>query len=197
MRRLLLLIAVLLPLGTAAQYRTPGYSDLGESDMVRAMKADAGFLAAAALEGRAAGSEGELEAARYMSERLEAIGVDLLYGRDGDIFGLQQESGDTLRSRNVAAFIPGYDNKLKDNYIVICTRLDNLGTATVNVDGEPVLKTFYGANGNASGLAMLLQLAEYQPGAVEALGHPPGVRRLPQGRGRLLVLPAPVLPGNG
>lgn len=160
MRRLLLLIAVLLPLGAAAQYRTPGYSDLGESDMVRAMKADVGFLAAAALEGRAAGSEGELEAARYMSERLEAIGVDLLYGHDGDVFGLQQESGDTLRSRNVAAFIPGYDSKLKDNYIVICARLDNLGTASVNVDGEPVLKTFYGANGNASGLAMLLQLAE-------------------------------------
>ena len=77
---------------------------------------------------------------------------------DGDLFGIQQ-SADTLRSRNVAAFIPGYDKKLKDKYVVVCARLDNLGTASVNVDGENVMHTYYGANGNASGLAMLLQLA--------------------------------------
>ena len=160
MKRLLLSLLLLLPLAASAQYRTPGYSDLSESEAVRALKEDVGFLASAALEGRAAGSEGELEAARYMSSRLEALGVDLLYGRDGDLFGInREEAGDTLRSRNVAAFIPGYDKKLKNNYIVVCARLDNLGQATVNVDGVPLTKTYYGANGNASGLAMLLQLA--------------------------------------
>jgi len=159
MRRLTLLITVLLPFCTAAQYRTPGYVDLSESDMVREMKTDVGYLASAALEGRAAGSEGELEAARYMSARLSEMGVTLLYGEDGDIFGIQQENGDTLKSRNVAAFIPGYDNRLKDNYIVLCARLDNLGTSTVHINGEQMLRTYYGANGNASGLAMLLQLA--------------------------------------
>ena len=128
--------------------------------MVRAMKEDAGFLASAAMEGRAAGSEGELEAARYMYSRLSELGVDLLYPADGDVFGLKQENGDTLRSRNVAAFIPGYDSKLKENYIVICARLDNLGTSTVSIDGSPVQRIYYGANGNASGLAILLQLAE-------------------------------------
>ncbi len=160
MKRLLLSLLLLLPVAVSAQYRTPGYADLSESEMVRVMKEDVGFLASAALEGRAAGSEGELEAARYLSSRLESLGVDLLYGNDGDLFGLRQEAaGDTLRSRNVAAFIPGYDKKLKDKYIVICARLDNLGQATVNVDGSPVVRTYYGANGNASGLAMLLQLA--------------------------------------
>ena len=159
MRRLLAILTLLLPLAVHAQYKTPAYTDLSESEMVRAMKEDAGFLASAALEGRAAGSEGELEAARYMSSRLEEMGLDLLYGADGDVFGIQQENGDTLRSRNVAAFIPGYDNKLKENYIVLCARLDNLGTSVVRVNGEPVVKTFYGANGNASGLVMMLQLA--------------------------------------
>lgn len=160
MRRLLLLLAILLPLGAAAQYKTPAYTDLSESEMVRAMKEDAGYLASAALEGRAAGSEGELDAARYMSSRLKEAGVDLLYGDDGDVFGIQQENGDTLRSRNVAAFIPGYDSKLKENYIVICARLDNMGSSMVNVNGESVQKIYYGANGNASGLAIMLQLAE-------------------------------------
>jgi Zn-dependent M28 family amino/carboxypeptidase len=37
--------------------------------------------------------------------------------------------------------------------------MDNLGTGTVTVDGEPVTKIYYGANGNASGLAVLLELA--------------------------------------
>lgn len=159
MKRLILLLQLFLPLCATAQFVTPGYSDLGESEMVRAMKADVGFLASAALEGRAAGSEGELEAARYMSARLVETGADLLYGNDGDLFGMKQETGDTLRSRNVAAFIPGYDSKLKNRYIVLCARLDNLGMATVNVDGVPVSRTYYGANGNASGLAMLIQLA--------------------------------------
>lgn len=159
MRYLTVLLAVLIPLCASAQYRTPAYADLNESEMVRAMKADVGFLASAALEGRAAGSDGEKEAARYMGSRLSEMDLDLLYGDEGDAFGIKQESGDTLLSRNVAAFIPGYDNKLKENYIVLCARLDNLGTATVNINGVPQERIYYGANGNASGLAMLLQLA--------------------------------------
>ena len=155
-----LLAAVLLPVCSLAQYRTPSYADLSETETVRAMKEDVGFLASAAMEGRAAGSDGELQAARYLSARLEASGADLLYGHDGDVFGIRCENGDTLKSRNVAAFIPGYDAKLKERYIVVCARMDNLGTSTVTVNGEPVVKTFYGANGNASGLAVLLQLAE-------------------------------------
>lgn len=160
MKRLLLLTLALWPLFAMAQFVTPGYSDLSESETVRTMKADVGFLASAAMEGRAPGSEGELEAARYMSSRFADTGVDLLYGDDGDLFGVMRDGGDTLRSRNVAAFIPGYDNKLKNKYIVLCARLDNLGTSTVSIDGEPVTRIYYGANGNASGLAMLLQLAQ-------------------------------------
>ncbi len=151
-------LALLVTLTAPAQFRA-SYSDLTDSDTVRAMKEDVSYLAGAALEGRAAGSEGELEAARYMSARFLETGADLLYPSDGDLFGIRQESGDTLRSRNVAAFITGYDKKLKDNYIVVCARLDNLGTGSVTVEGRTVSRTFYGANGNASGLAMLLQLA--------------------------------------
>lgn len=37
--------------------------------------------------------------------------------------------------------------------------MDNLGTGTMTVDGKTVEKIYYGANGNASGVAMLLELA--------------------------------------
>ena len=68
MRRTVTALLLLLPLCLSAQYRTPDYADLSESEMVRALKEDVGFLASASLEGRAAGSEGELEAARYMTD---------------------------------------------------------------------------------------------------------------------------------
>ena len=158
MRKFALLLLMLLPVAAGAQYKNPLYSELTQSEDARAMREDVSFLASAALEGRAAGSEGEFEAARYMSERFAAFDVDLLYGADGDLFGVRRQ-GDTLRSRNVAAFISGYDKKLKDKYIVVCARLDNLGISTVNVDGEEQHRIYYGANGNASGLALLVQLA--------------------------------------
>ena len=160
MKRIILAaICILASVLAQAQFRT-SYSDLLDSETVRAMKEDVGFLASAALEGRAAGSEGEAEAARYMSARFLECGADLLYPEEGDLFGIKRPSGDTLRSHNVAAFITGFDKKLKDNYIVVCARLDNLGTLTLNKDGETVTKTYFGANGNASGLAMLIQLAQ-------------------------------------
>ena len=123
------------------------------------MKEHVSFLSSAALEGRKAGSEGEREAAAYLSEVLSSYGLEVLSGSDGDPFGLKQDNGDTLTSRNVLACIPGYDRVLREQYIVIGARLDNLGTVTYSVDGESRERIFYGANGNASGLAMLLELA--------------------------------------
>ena len=159
MRRLLFLALVFLAVESAAQYRDP-YAGLYESDVSMAMREHIGFLSSAALEGRKYGSEGEKEAARYVYDALETCGVDMFSGRDGDVFGMRGENGDTLTSRNVLGFIPGYDKTLKNHYIVIGARLDNLGTAEFTIDGERKEKIFYGANGNASGLAMLVQLAK-------------------------------------
>lgn len=123
------------------------------------MRTHARYLSSAALEGRAAGSEGEADAAAYVSETLSNYGLDVLSGKGGELFGLKGENGDTLRSHNVISYIPGYDKDLKGKYVVIAARLDNLGTSVMNVNGEKVEKTYYGANGNASGLAMLMELA--------------------------------------
>ena len=161
MRRYLsiLMLLLLCPLGAEAQFAGGTPRELDDSEVVSAMKEQISYLSSAALEGRKAGSEGEKEAAEYISEVLQSYGVDILSGSNDSLFGIREESGDTLRSRNVIGFIPGYDKSLKDRYIVIGARLDNLGTATVSVNGEKRVKIFYGANGNASGLAMLLQLA--------------------------------------
>lgn len=158
MRRILTGLLLFLPLIAFAQFR-PSYGALEDSEAVTAMKEHVSFLSSAALEGRKAGSEGEREAAAYLSEVLSSYGLEVLSGSDGDPFGLKQDNGDTLTSRNVLACIPGYDRVLREQYIVIGARLDNLGTVTYSVDGESRERIFYGANGNASGLAMLLELA--------------------------------------
>ncbi|MBR4756921.1 MAG: TonB family protein [Bacteroidales bacterium] len=151
-----LAVATAFPLG--AQFRTD-YSELGDSETVTSFKKHVSTVSAAIMEGRKAGSEGEKMTAEYITEILEGYGVDVLSGKSGDPFGICQENGDTLTSRNVCAFIQGGDKALRNQYIVIGARMDNMGTGSMTVDGKTVEKIYYGANGNASGVAMLLELA--------------------------------------
>ena len=144
----------------SAQFRDRnGYQELYDSETVTSFKKHLGSLSSSYLEGRKAGSEGEKDAAIYVTETLKSYGVDVLSPAEGDVFGLKTASGDTLTSRNVIGYVQGYDKDLRNQYILIGARLDNLGSMTVTVDGVPVEKIYYGANGNASGLAMMLELA--------------------------------------
>ena len=151
------LVIGLLP--AAAQYRTGSYSELNDSETVRSLKEHVGYLSSVALEGRAAGSEGEAQAAEYLYGVLEGYGVEMLCGREGDIFGISANDGDTLVSRNVIGVVQGYDPKLRDRFIVVGARLDNLAPNMMTVDGEPFEQVFPGANGNASGVALMAELA--------------------------------------
>lgn len=144
-------------LNLSAQYRS-AYSELNDSETVAAMKSHIRYFASFELEGRKAGSEGEKMAADYFAESLKQYGVDVISPEGGDVFGISV-SGDTLVSRNVIGFIQGSDPDFRDKYIVIGARLDNLGSDYYTVDNEKVRRVYLGANGNASGLAMLLELA--------------------------------------
>lgn len=157
---LLLSVAVILAMPVAsAQFKSGGYEELYDGETVSSLKKHVRNLSAAHLEGRKAGSEGEKMAAEYVAATFREYGLDLLVTAAGEEFGMRTESGDTLTSRNVLAVVEGYDKKLRDQIIVVGARLDNLGTMTVTVDGKPVEKIYYGANGNASGLAVLLELS--------------------------------------
>ena len=157
---LLLSVAVILAMPVAsAQFKSGGYEELYDGETVSSLKKHVRNLSAAHLEGRKAGSEGEKMAAEYVAATFREYGLDLLVTASGEEFGMRTESGDTLTSRNVLAVVEGYDKKLRDQIIVVGARLDNLGTMTVTVDGKPVEKIYYGANGNASGLAVLLELS--------------------------------------
>lgn len=142
-----------------AQFRTgANYDNLYDSETVTSLKEHVSYLASAQMEGRKAGSEGEKMAAEYMYELLESYGVDMISPKNGSEFGIASEK-DTLVSRNVYGYVQGYDKSLRDHYIVVGARLDNLGTRQMTVDGQKVESIYFGANGNASGLAMMAELA--------------------------------------
>lgn len=155
-----LIMSLLVSMSAAAQYRGgSAYEDLYDSETSAALKEHVRMLASSMMEGRGAGTEGEKLAAEYVTEQFESYGIDVLTPRNGDVFGVVTEEGDTLESRNVVAYVQGYDKSMEDHIIVVGARLDNLGMMPMNVDGQQTYKPFYGANGNASGLSMLLELA--------------------------------------
>ena len=157
MKRLLSLVAALLvATGVGAQYRTP-LEDLDDSETVRALKEHVAYLSGAQMEGRKAGSEGERMAAEYLAGKLKEYGIDVLTA--GSEFKIAH-GADTLISRNVIGLLQGWDKSQNGHYIVVGARMDNLGMDQFTVDGELVNRTYYGANGNASGMAMMLELAQ-------------------------------------
>ena len=158
-RTIISVAAFLSALTASAQFRDGAYTEMYDSETVYYVKSHVRELSSAMYEGRKAGSEGEKMAAEYVESVLKEYGVDLISPKGGEKFGLKQENGDTLTSCNVIGFVQGYDPDLRDRYIVVGARLDNMGTQTMTVDGQPYEKVFYGANGNASGLSMLLELA--------------------------------------
>lgn len=129
-----------------------------DSEAVKSLKGHISEITLAQNEGRAPGSEGEKAAAAYLYESLSSKGIDMLFGPSGDKFGVIAPSGDTLQSCNVVGMIPGYDPELKDHYIVIGARMDNLGTHQMTIDGQKVRQVYTGANGNASGMALMIEL---------------------------------------
>ncbi len=65
-------------------------------------------------------------------------------------------------TRNVVMLLPGEDPKLKDEYIILGAHFDHLGMGGPG-SGSRALDTIgihYGADDNASGVAMMLELAE-------------------------------------
>lgn len=116
------------------------------------------FLSSDSLRGRQAGSAGELEAARYVYDCLYDAGVSMLSGREGQVFSIVKKD-DTLTSRNIVGVVEGYDDVLKSQYIVLGANMDHIGTNLLTVDGATVMQIYPGADDNASGTAVMLEVA--------------------------------------
>ena len=135
------------------------------------IKEDVAYLADDKLEGRQTGSDGELKAAQYIAERFENIGL-APKGTDDyfQAFSFQPKTdphqsanytvknGDSIiTGTNVIGFL---DNKA-ENTIIIGAHYDHLGYGAEGSLFRGKTKEIHnGADDNASGVAVLLNLAE-------------------------------------
>ena len=123
------------------------------------------FLADDALRGRGSGTADELVAAVYLASQLRELGIQPAGDHGGYI---QDVSGEfkffngprQWHTRNVIGLLPGHDEKLKDEVILLTAHLDHLGIKKP-VNGDEI---YNGADDDASGCVAVLELARHLAG---------------------------------
>lgn len=106
-------------------------------------------LASPAFEGRR--GEGGRKAADYLVGHFRRLGLAPLFG--GAYFqAIPGKDGGPPIGRNVGAVLRGIDPKLRDEWVIVSAHFDHLGTRQGGV-------LFPGADDNASGVAMMLEVA--------------------------------------
>jgi hypothetical protein len=113
-------------------------------------------LASAEFGGRS--GPGARKAEAYIVDAFQKLGLKPLFEGSftQDIPG---SKADTVIGRNVGAKLVGSDASLRDDWVIISAHYDHLGTR----GGQ----TFFGADDNASGVAMLLEVARWMAQAPE------------------------------
>lgn len=111
------------------------------------------YLASEDLRGRS-GDEAR-QAAAYIVERFQNWGLKPLFANGSfyqDIPGAVDENGKTtLLGRNLGAWLPGSDPELRDEFVIVSAHYDHLGVRNGQI--------FAGADDNASGVSMMLEIA--------------------------------------
>src|SRR5262245_61838014 len=135
------------------------------------MKADIDWLAAPEREGRGAGSRGLDAAARYVADRFERLGLmPLSSGAQGDDryfqpFSMTGENDAPVSTKNVIAVLPGTNSALNGQALVISAHYDHLGFGWPDARGGAKGQLHPGADDNASGVAVMLEIARLMANA--------------------------------
>jgi hypothetical protein len=146
--------ALKLPARAALAELPPAYD-------ARSLQRTVAELADPALEGRGLGSEGLHRATAMVETRLGSMGLEPA-GDDGFRQVWRWTGGEPEREMelvNLLARIPGSDPKLADEPVVVIAHLDHLGRGWPDVREGNRGEIHPGADDNASGVAVLLELA--------------------------------------
>jgi len=161
------LVCFLRLIGNAAEETAP----LADRDLVTAvesinvadLKTHISTLASDALQGREGGSVGGHAAGAYLIQQLRRQGVASAAAERPFV---QEFSGGM---RNILAFVPGRDARLRDEVVIVSAHFDHVGFGTPRNSRGPIGYIHNGADDNASGVASLLEIAR----AVASLPRPP------------------------
>jgi hypothetical protein len=126
------------------------------------MQQDIAFLADARLAGRGLGTTELKRAADYIAQQFRAAGLQP-GGDNGSYYQAWQQQVDELDTRvamkNVVAVLPGSDPRYAGQSLVIGAHYDHLGRGEHNGRREDRGNIHPGADDNASGVAVMLELA--------------------------------------
>lgn len=128
------------------------------------MMADITHLADESFKGRELGTPELDEAAAYIAKQLQQIGLKP-GGDDNSYFQTWQQNvgapKGTITLRNVIGILPGTNPQLAGQSLVIGAHYDHLGMGWPDVRAAHRGKIHYGADDNASGIAVMLELARH------------------------------------
>ncbi|CAN5415424.1 M28 family metallopeptidase [soil metagenome] len=121
------------------------------------------FLSADKLKGRFTGSEGATEAATFIANTFEALGLVPLIGKQSFYDSFPADNYDKkIVGVNVIGSIPS--TGANDTMIIFSAHYDHIGQANdlaTNKDYSKKDDIYNGANDNATGVAAMLELAKY------------------------------------
>lgn len=140
------------PLGTLAPLFT-------SRDMLNTIR----FLSDRKMEGRGLGSPGLDAAADYIAEKFKSYGLEPA-GDTGYFQQWEVKTGRQNRSvvlKNVIGLIPGKNPEFEGQCVVVTAHYDHLGRGWPDVREGNEGRIHPGADDNASGIAVLLELAKY------------------------------------
>jgi aminopeptidase N len=120
------------------------------------------YLASTELGGRGLGTEGLEKAAEYIAEQFSGTGL-IPGGDDGSFFQQfrvdEGEDGKPHDVRNVIGVIPGSNPDFDGQAVLLTAHYDHLGHGWPDVRSGDENSIYYGADDNASGVAVLIELA--------------------------------------
>ena len=121
------------------------------------------WLAAPEREGRGVGTKGLDAAAEYVAAQFKAMGLQP-GGRDGSYFqpftAGKSPAGGPVTLRNVVGVLPGTKAEWTGQSAVLGAHYDHLGSGWPDVHKGDEGRVHPGADDNASGVAVLLELAK-------------------------------------
>lgn len=141
--------------------KRPALATLSPIFDAQRMENDVKVLADESMQGRGIGTAGLDAAAEYVADQLREAGLEPA-GEDGSYFQsfqVKDENGEDVTVRNVLAVLPGSNEDWKEQSVVVSAHYDHLGLGWPDVRAGNKGRIHYGADDNASGVAVMLELA--------------------------------------
>jgi hypothetical protein len=121
------------------------------------------FLSSEGLQGRGLGSDGLDRAADFIARKFKDAGLRPAGDEEDSYFQTWEDRGGSpernVTMRNVVGVIPGKNPSRQAQSVVVGAHYDHLGLGWPEVRKEYKGKIHYGADDNASGVAVLMELA--------------------------------------